>query len=51
MAIVDASVYVALVNDREPAHDACRAWFEAALEAGEELSAPAILATEVARRG
>lgn len=48
MAIIDASVYLALVNDREQAHDACWAWFEAALDAGEELSAPAIFATEVA---
>ncbi len=48
MAIIDASVYVALVNDREQAHTAAWAWFEAAQNAGEELSAPAILATEVA---
>lgn len=48
MAIIDASVYVALVNDHEEAHEVCWAWFEAALKGGEELSAPAILAAEVA---
>ena len=47
MAIVDASVYVALVLPHEEAHGDCWAWLRQAHARGEEISAPAILAPEV----
>ncbi len=54
MAVVDASVYVALVNNHEPGYTASWAWFEEAQAGGEVISAPSILLPEVAsalRRG
>ena len=48
MAVIDASVYVALINAQEPEHAASWAWFEAAREAREPLAAPVILLAEVA---
>lgn len=54
MAVVDASVYVALVHADEPGHAESWAWLRFAQIQGETLRAPAILAAEVAaaiRRG
>ncbi len=48
MAVLDASVYVALVNSREPAYARCWTWLEATLATGEPISAPSILLAEVA---
>ncbi|RME46244.1 MAG: PIN domain-containing protein [Chloroflexi bacterium] len=48
MAVIDASVYVALFNTQEAGHAASRAWLQGALSAGESLSAPVILLAEVA---
>lgn len=48
MAIVDASVYVALVHENEPGHEDCWSWLHAAQARREPLRAPAILAAEVA---
>ena len=48
MAIVDASVLVALFHTDEPHHEACRNWFLHATSMDEELSAPVIAITEVA---
>jgi predicted nucleic acid-binding protein len=46
MPVIDASLYVALVNEGEPAHAASWRWFEAAVNAGESVSAPVILLPE-----
>ena len=54
MAVVDASVYVALLNSHEERHQDAWAWFKAASSAGDGITAPTILVTEVAgaiRRG
>lgn len=48
MAVVDASVYVALINAGEPEHASCWAWFERVQAAKEALIAPAFLLSEVA---
>jgi predicted nucleic acid-binding protein len=48
MAVIDASVYVALVNAHERAHATSWAWFEQAQAAGESIVAPVILLAEVA---
>ena len=48
MAVIDASVYVALVHAQEDYHDRAWAWFEKAQAAGEPVAAPAILLAEVA---
>ncbi|MFQ5856178.1 MAG: type II toxin-antitoxin system VapC family toxin [Anaerolineae bacterium] len=48
MAVIDASVYVALFNTQEAGHAAGRAWLQRALSAQESLSAPVILLAEVA---
>jgi predicted nucleic acid-binding protein len=48
MAVVDASVYIALINAHEPDHAGCWAWFEQAQSAGEPIAAPAILLAELA---
>ena len=47
MAVIDASVYVALMNAHEPAHESSWAWLEQAKRAGEPVRAPAILLSEV----
>lgn len=47
MAVIDASVYVALASEKEEAHERSWAWFKKAIEEGEELFAPAIILTEV----
>lgn len=48
MAIMDASVYIALINAHESDHPAAWAWFQHAQAAGESLAAPAILLSEIA---
>jgi predicted nucleic acid-binding protein len=54
MAVIDASVYVALINAHEKDHARSWAWFEQAKVEQEPIVAPAILLAEVAaalRRG
>ena len=48
MAVIDASVYVAMVNAHENQHSNSWAWFEHAQAAQEEISAPNILLAEIA---
>ncbi|MBN1146606.1 MAG: type II toxin-antitoxin system VapC family toxin [Anaerolineales bacterium] len=48
MAVIDASVYIALINAQEAEHAASWAWLEDARAAGEPLVAPVILLAEVA---
>ena len=48
MAVIDASVYVALVNAHESEHSSSWAWFDQTLAAGEAIVAPVILLPEVA---
>lgn len=48
MAVVDASVYVALVHADEPGHADSWAWLLDVQSRGEALRAPCILAAEVA---
>lgn len=48
MAVVDASVYVALINAQEKDHASSWAWFARAQHTQEPLVAPVILLAEVA---
>jgi len=48
MPVVDASVYVSLVNTHEEHHARSWSWFKEAQENGESVLAPAILLSEVA---
>ena len=48
MAVIDASVYIALVNAHEREHSSSWAWFEQSRAAGELVVAPVILLAEVA---
>lgn len=48
MAVIDASVYIALVNAYEREHSSSWAWFEQARTADEVMVAPVILLAEVA---
>ena len=48
MAVIDASVYIALVKAHEREHSSSWAWFEQATAAKESLVAPVILLAEVA---
>jgi predicted nucleic acid-binding protein len=48
MAVIDASVYVALIHAHEKDHMASWAWFERAKAAQEPVIAPVILLAEVA---
>ena len=48
MAVIDASVYMALVNAHEREHASSWAWFEQAKAAEESVVAPVILLAEVA---
>ena len=48
MAVIDASVYVALINPHEKDHASSWAWFEHNQAAHEPIAAPAILLAEVA---
>ncbi len=47
MAVIDASVYVALINTHASEHSSSWAWFEQAKSAQEPVVAPAILLAEV----
>ena len=48
MAVIDASVYVALINAAESDYASSWTWFEKAQSAQEPISAPVILLAEVA---
>jgi len=48
MAVIDASVYIALVNAHEREHSSSWAWFEQARATDESIVAPVILLSEVA---
>ena len=48
MAIIDASVYLALIHAHEEDHTNSWAWFEQAQAAQEPIAAPVILLAEVA---
>ena len=48
MAVIDASVYVALISTHEKDHASSWAWFEQAQAAHEPIAAPVILLAEVA---
>ena len=48
MAVIDASVYVALINAQERNHASSWAWFERAQAAQESVVAPVVVLTEVA---
>jgi predicted nucleic acid-binding protein len=48
MAVIDASVYVSLINAREATHAGSWTWFQQAKSAQEPISAPVILLAEVA---
>lgn len=48
MAIVDASVWVALLHGGDRFHRRCTSWLESALLAGEGLAAPTLLEVEAA---
>ena len=47
MAVIDASVYLALVNAHEPAHAQSWRWLQQAQQDGERIVAPVILLAEV----
>jgi predicted nucleic acid-binding protein len=48
MAVIDASVYIALVNAHEREHSSSWAWFEHAQATGEAIVAPVMLLSEIA---
>jgi predicted nucleic acid-binding protein len=48
MAVIDASVYIALIHAHEPDHARSWTWFERAVGSGEPIRAPVILLVEVA---
>ncbi|MEW5960679.1 MAG: PIN domain-containing protein [Chloroflexota bacterium] len=48
MAIIDASVYITLMNAHESHHTAAWDWFQLVQAAGESLAAPVILLPEMA---
>lgn len=48
MAVIDASVYIALINAHEKGHTTSWAWFEQAQAVRETIVAPVILLAEVA---
>lgn len=48
MAVMDTSVYVAILHPNEPGHTASWAWYIRMIRAGEPIAAPAILLAEVA---
>ena len=48
MAVIDASVYIALINAQEEDHASSWAWFEQAKAAQEPIVAPVIQVAEVA---
>ena len=48
MAVIDASVYVALINAKEKEHTSSWTWFEQAKNEQQTIAAPVILLAEVA---
>jgi len=48
MAVIDASVYIALINAHESYHINSWDWFQQAQATGEALAAPVILLSEIA---
>ena len=48
MPVIDASVYISLINASEEQHDSSWAWFENAQAGRDQLVAPVILLAEVA---
>jgi predicted nucleic acid-binding protein len=48
MPVIDASVYVAIINVKEQDHTQSWAWFEQSKMAGETIYAPTIMLAEVA---
>ena len=48
MAVIDASVYIALINAREPDHVRSWTWFERAKASKDPVRAPVLLLAEVA---
>ena len=48
MPVIDASVYVAMMNDAEPNHEVSWAWFERVVRDEPGAHAPTILVAEVA---
>jgi predicted nucleic acid-binding protein len=48
MAVMDTSVYVALINPNEPAHATSWAWYVRTVRRREPIVAPAIMLAEVA---
>jgi len=48
MAVIDASVYIALIHAHEPDHVRSWTWFEHATKSEESIRAPVILLAEVA---
>jgi predicted nucleic acid-binding protein len=48
MAVMDATVFVAMLNPNEPSHAASMAWFQQELRLNQVISAPAILIAEAA---
>ncbi|MCB9138780.1 MAG: PIN domain-containing protein [Caldilineaceae bacterium] len=48
MPVIDASVFVAVVNHADRHHAPCRTWFEEALSQGNRPIAPSILVSETA---
>lgn len=48
MAVIDASVYIALINAHESCHTTAWGWFQQAQATGESLVAPAILLPDIA---
>lgn len=48
MPVIDASVYVALINAHETDHASSWAWFESAQRVQAKITAPVILLTEAA---
>ncbi|MCI0576106.1 MAG: type II toxin-antitoxin system VapC family toxin [Chloroflexi bacterium] len=48
MPVIDASVYLALINDSEAEHGRAWEWFKTARRNGETIFAPSLLLAEVA---
>lgn len=48
MAVIDASVYVTLLDEADPEHANCVDWFAGVAAAGDALLAPTLLLSEVA---
>ena len=48
MPVIDASVYIALINAQEDGHASSWAWLDQTISAQEPVMAPAILLAEVA---